>query len=309
MIIAMSRLPPLAAVRAFEAAGRHENFSRAAEELGLTQAAISYQIRQLEDRVGKPLFVREKGRVRLSDAGQRLLPAVTGGFSGIADAFEALREDDAEILSVSASLSMGGAWLSARIGRFQMRHPDIAVRLSLSNDLVDLSSGSIDVALRAGQGRWDSVRADFLFRQHFTPICSADFSEKHDLTRPESLLRANRLAPNDALWVNWFAEAGLGPPPPTRQGVVMDSQMQEASAILGGFGVAMLTPLYWNIDLQTGRLVQPFETLYVPRSSHYLVHPAARIGVRKIERFREWLVDELEQDRAITSPLIWERPE
>ena len=82
----MSRLPPLAAIRAFEAAGRHENFSRAAEELGMTQAAISYQIRQLEDRVGAPLFVREKGRVRLSDSGRRLLPAVSGGFTAIADA-------------------------------------------------------------------------------------------------------------------------------------------------------------------------------------------------------------------------------
>ena len=112
----MNRLPPLAAIRAFEAAGRHENFSRAAEELGLTQAAISYQIRQLEDRVGKPLFLREKGRVRLSEAGQRLLPAISGGFAGIADAFEALREDDAEILSINAAMSVGGAWLSSRMG-------------------------------------------------------------------------------------------------------------------------------------------------------------------------------------------------
>jgi len=305
----MSRLPPLAAVRAFEAAGRHENFSRAAEELGLTQAAISYQIRQLEDRVGKPLFVREKGRVRLSDAGQRLLPSVTGGFAGIADAFEALREDDAEILSVSASLSIGGTWLSARIGRFQMRYPDIAVRLSLSNDLVDLSSGPIDIALRAGRGQWDGVRADFLFRQHFTPICTAEFADEHGIRSPKDLMRVNRLAPNESIWTSWFAEAGVGAPPPSRQGVVMDSQMQEANAILGGFGVALLTPLYWSIDLRTGRLVQPFETLYVPASSHYLVHPAGRVGVRKIERFREWLYEELEQDRANSSPQIWERPE
>src|SRR3990167_4898616 len=133
------KLPPLAAVRTFEAAGRLQNFSRAAEELWLTQAAVSYQIRQLEDRVGKLLFVREKGRVRLSEAGQRLLPAISGGFAGIADAFDALREDDAEILSVNASVSIGGAWLSARIGRFQLRYPDIAVRLSLSNELVDLA--------------------------------------------------------------------------------------------------------------------------------------------------------------------------
>ena len=305
----MSRLPPLTAVRAFEAAGRHENFSRAAEELGLTQAAISYQIRQLEDRVGKPLFVREKGRVRLSEAGQRLLPSITGGFAGIADAFEALREDDAEILSINAAMSVGGAWLSSRIGRFQLRHPDIAVRLSLSNELVDLTGGHIDIAIRSGAGQWEGLRSDFLFRQHFSPICTAEFIERNALAKPEDLLEANRLTPNDRIWNGWFASAGLGTPPPSRLGVVMDSQMQEASAILGGFGVAMLTPLYWRTDLQTGRLVQPFETLYVPPVAHYLVHPVGRIGVRKIERFREWLEEELAEERNYSAPEIWERPE
>jgi len=305
----MTRLPPLAAVRAFEAAGRHENFSRAAEELGMTQAAISYQVRQLEDRVGKPLFVREKGRVRLSEAGQRLLPAVSGGFAGIADAFDALREDDAEILSVNAAMSIGGAWLSARIGRFQMRHPDIAVRLSLSNDLVDLARGHIDVAIRSGRGQWDGLRADFLFRQHFAPVCSPAFCSANAIERPEDLLRVERLTPNDAIWAGWFACAGLDVPASARLGVVMDSQMQEASALLGGFGIAMLTPLYWKTDLDVGRLVQPFDTLYVPRNSHYLVHPSGRMGVRKIERFREWLHDELADLRADTSPEIWVQPD
>ncbi len=305
----MSRLPPLAAVRAFEAAGRHENFSRAAEELGLTQAAISYQIRQLEDRVGKPLFVREKGRVRLSEAGQRLLPAVSGGFAGIADAFDALREDDAEILSINAAMSVGGAWLSSRIGRFQLRHPDIAVRLSLSNELVDLAGGHIDLAIRSGGGEWDGLRADFLFRQHFSPICTAEFIERNGIASPEDLTRVERLSPNDQLWSGWFAAAGLGPPPPSRLGVVMDSQMQEANAVLGGYGVALLTPIYWRTDLDSGRLVQPFDTLFVPLNSHYLVHPAGRVGVRKIERFREWLHDELAEERKHMPAKIWEAPQ
>jgi LysR family glycine cleavage system transcriptional activator len=305
----MSRLPPLAAVRAFEAAGRHENFSRAADELGLTQAAISYQVRQLEDRIGRPLFVREKGRVRLSDAGRRLLPAVSGGFAGIADAFDSLRDEDAEVLSISAAVSVGGAWLSARIGRFQLRHPDIAVRMSLANELVDLSSGSLDIALRTGGGEWDGLRADFLFRQHFTPICTPGFVESEGLAEPEDLLRVERLSPDDSLWRQWFACAGIGSPPPGRRGVVLDSQLQEASAILGGFGVAMMTPLFWRGDLDSGRLVQPFEPLYVSRSSLYLVHPAGRVGVRKIERFREWLHEELAADRALLPPDVWEPPQ
>lgn len=305
----MSRLPPLAAVRAFEAAGRHENFSRAAEELGMTQAAISYQVRQLEDRVGKPLFVREKGRVRLSDAGQRLLPAVTSGFAGICDAFDALREDDADVLSISAAVTFGGSWLSARIGRFQLRHPDIAVRMSLDNKVVDLTGGSADVALRAGRGRWDGMRADFLFRQHYTPITTAAFIERHSLERPEDLLRVERLSPDDHLWKGWFGCAGVGEPQPGRRGVVLDSQLQEASAIAGGYGVAMMTPFFWQADLDSGRLVQPFEHLYRPQAAHYLVHPVGRVGVRKIERFREWLQDELAEDRKTTPAEIWEEPE
>ena len=305
----MVRLPPLPAIRAFEAAGRHENFSRAAEELGMTQAAISYQIRQLEDRVGKPLFVREKGRVRLSDAGQRLLPAVSGGFSAIADAFDALREEDAEVLSISAAVTIGGTWLSARIGRFQLRHPDIAVRMSLSNELVDLSGGSIDVAIRGGGGQWDGMQADFLFRQHFTPICTPGFVARHALEKPEDLLRAERLSPDDSLWRQWFACAGIGSPPRGGRGVMLDSQLQEASALLGGYGVAMMTPLFWRGDLDSGRLVQPFDTLYVSRSSLYLVLRAGRVGIRKIERFREWLHAELAADRVSLPPEVWEPPQ
>lgn len=305
----MSRLPPLSAIRAFEAAGRHENFSRAADELGMTQAAISYQIRQLEDRVGRPLFVREKGRVRLTESGRRLLPAVSSGFAGMAEAFDALRDEDSDVLSISAVVTLGGSWLSARIGRFQLRHPDIAVRMSLSNQLADFAGGGVDVALRIGRGGWPGLRDDFLFRQHFTPICSPAFAEQHRLQQPEDLLRVERLAPNDPFWGGWFAGVGIGEAPPARQGMTLDSELQEASAVSSGYGIAMMTPLIWRSDIESGRLVQPFDQLYLPGGAHYLVHPAGRIGVRKIERFREWLHEELEADCASMPPEILEPPQ
>src|SRR4029079_11656514 len=188
----MSRLPPLTAIRAFEAAGRHENFSRAAEELGMTQAAVSYQIRQLEDRVGRPLFVRDKGRVRLSDSGRRLLPALSSSFSGIAEAFAALREEDDDVLELNAAVSFGGTWLSARIGRFQVLYPDLAVRISLANELIDFTRGTVDATIRAGHGKWEGLRVDFLFRQHFTPICTRAFLEANAIERAEDLLRVER---------------------------------------------------------------------------------------------------------------------
>lgn len=304
----MSRLPPLAAIRAFEAAGRHENFSRAAEELGMTQAAISYQIRQLEDRVGKPLFVREKGRVRLSDSGRRLLPAVSSGFAGIADAFDALREEDEDVLSIDTSVSIGATWLSSRIGRFQVRHPDLAVKISLTNELIDFGLGGVDAAIRAGRGEWEGLRSDFLFRQHFAPICTPDFLTANAIERPEDLLRVERLGPNDSLWTSWFAVAGIGAAPEPRRGVVLDSQLQEASAMLGGYGIAIMSPLFWKADLESGRLVQPFATLYLSSYAQYLVHPASRVGVRKIERFREWLHTELAADRDFLPAEVWEVP-
>src|SRR3546814_10019217 len=151
----MSKLPPLAAIRAFESAGRLENFSRAAGVLGMTQAAVSDHVRQLEDRLGRALFVREKGRVRLSETGQRLLPAISTAFASMGDAFAALGNDEADILTISAATTFGGTWLSARIGRFQLRYPDLAVRLSMSNAYVDFDASAVDVAIRIGPGGWD----------------------------------------------------------------------------------------------------------------------------------------------------------
>lgn len=280
----------------------------------MTQAAVSYQIRQLEDRVGRPLFVREKGRVRLSDAGRRLLPAITGGFASIAEAFGALRGEDDDVLELDTAVSFGGTWLSARIGRFQVRYPDLAVRMSMTNEVIDFARGTVDATIRAGHGQWEGLRSDFLFRQHFTPICTPAYCEAHAIGKPEDLLRVERLAPNDPLWAGWFAQVGIATPPP-RQGVVLDSQLQEATAIQGGFGVAMMTPMYWRAELDSGRLVQPFEALYVPgpRPGHpqwlnaqWLVHPESRVGVRKIERFREWIHEELAAERARTPAEIWE---
>jgi LysR family glycine cleavage system transcriptional activator len=301
----MDRLPPLAAIRAFEAAARLEHFSRAAEELGMTQAAVSYQVRQLEERVGHPLFVREKGGVRLSEAGQRLLPAVTGAFAEMRQAFAGLDEESTGVLAVSASVSLGATWLSARIGRFQMAFPDLAVRLSLSNDVVDLARGEFDLAIRTGPGGWAGLRSDFLFRSHVTPICSPDFLERHDIRQPEDLLRVERLAPNDRWWAGWFTAAGVAEALEPRRGVVLDSQTQEASAAEAGFGIAMMTPLLWRAQLESGRLVRPFDTLYLPGTSNWLVHTAGRNGVRKIERFREWIQQELSRDGdLLPEPLL-----
>lgn len=302
----MSRLPPLSAVRAFEAAARLQNFTRAADELGMSQAAISYQIRQLEDRVGQRLFVRERGRVRLSELGQRLLPPISEAFASMAGAFSAIDIDESDVLSINAATSFGGTWLSSRIGRFQLRYPDIAVRISITNDVVDFETANVDVAIRVGAGNWPGLRSEFLFRSHVTPICAPAFLETHKITKPVDLLGVERLAPNDIWWAGWFAAAGIEAPPAPRQGIELDSQLQEASAVLSGYGIALLTPFFWRAELASGQLVQPFDTLYKVGLATWLVTREGRQGIRKTERFREWIYEELEADRHLLPAELWE---
>src|SRR3982751_6783568 len=170
----MRRLPPLAAVRAFEAAARAENFTAAAAELGMTQAAVSYQVKSLEERLGAPLFVREKGRVKLTALGQRLLPSWPSGFDSIESAFASHREEDESLLTVTTTHTFANTWLAWVLGAFQMEHPDLAVRLSTSNDLCDLRGGDADVAIRGGGGGWEGMEEYQLFESSFTPMASPE---------------------------------------------------------------------------------------------------------------------------------------
>src|SRR6476620_5555437 len=170
----MRRLPPLAAIRAFEAAARTENFTAAAAELGMTQAAASYQVKSLEERLGAPLFVREKGRARLTPLGQRLLPALSNAFDSIEAAFASHRQEDESLLSITTTHTFANTWLAWRLGAFQMEHPDLAVRMTTSNELCDLRSGDADVAIRAGRGEWEGLEGQRLFESAFTPMTSPE---------------------------------------------------------------------------------------------------------------------------------------
>jgi LysR family transcriptional regulator, glycine cleavage system transcriptional activator len=308
----MPELPPLSAVRVFEAAARLENFSRAAEELGMTQAAVSYQVRQLEDRVGRPLFLREKGRVRLSEAGRRLAPAVSAALSDIATAFANLSADDSGVLAISTIPSFGGTWLSTRIGKFQVGMPDLAIRLETTGRITDFAREQIDVTIRSGLGPWPGHTAEFLMRYHVTPICSPAFIEANAIRAPEDLLRVQRLAQDDPWWDEWFVAAGLElPSAQSPASILFDSQLEEARMAAAGFGAALMTPVFWAEEIAAGRLVQPFPTLFYPPFALWLVRPEGRHGVRKIERFREWLLAEMAAERArgLAPPEVWLPPD
>src|SRR4029079_15285927 len=148
----MARLPPLAAVRVFDAAARHQNFTQAAAELGMTQAAVSYQIRLLEERLGASLFARVKGPVSLTESGRRIAPPVANAFETLEDAFSGLVAEDQALLSLSAAQTLATSWLAPRLGRFQVRHPNLAVRLSTDNRLGDVSTRALHRPIRGRPG-------------------------------------------------------------------------------------------------------------------------------------------------------------
>jgi LysR family glycine cleavage system transcriptional activator len=293
----MRRLPPLAAVRVFEAAARHENFTSAAAELGMTQAAVSYQIKLLEERLGAPLFRREKRRVVLTDAGRRAAPQITRAFDAIDSAFGAIRAEDAGLLAVSTTNTFANTWLAWRLGSFQMANPEMAVRLLTDETVSDFASGEADVAIRSGLGGWDGLAAELIVPIDFTPMCSPGFLDRYGPFAPADMLRVPLISPHDPWWPFWLREAGVDVPEgPPRPGVRLDSQAHEGHAAMAGQGIAMLTPFFWRNDLAEGRLVRLFEQVSTRGYAYWLVYPEARRSVAKIKRFREWLLAELARD-------------
>jgi LysR family glycine cleavage system transcriptional activator len=297
----MRRLPPLAAVRVFEAAARHESFTAAAAELGLTQAAVSYQVKALEERLGAPLFVRERGRARLTPLGQRLLPTLSQAFDAIEAAFASHRQEDESLLTITTTATFANTWLAWRLGAFQMEHPELAVRLSTSNELIDLRGGDADVAIRAGPGDWAGLEIHKLFDSQFTPIASPECIavEERKLGRnlqPADMPNAHLINPGDEWWQQWFADNGVAADEKAlrRPGIRLDNQANEGHAAMAGQGFALLTPFLWQGDIAAGRLTMPFPERVSSRSwAYWLVLPPERRMVPKVKRFREWLLAEM----------------
>jgi LysR family glycine cleavage system transcriptional activator len=293
----MRHLPPLAAVRVFEAAARHENFTAAATELGMTQAAVSYQVKLLEERLGVPLFRREKRRVLLTEAGRRAAAPVSRAFDAIDGAFADLRAEDEGLLTVSTSSTFANTWLAWRLGAFQMAHPEMAVRLQTTNALTDFAGDDVDIAIRAGRGPWPDLAQEKLLAIDFTPMCSPAFLDRHPIADPADLLGVPRISAHDPWWPHWLREAGVDTPSAApRGGVRLDSQANEGHAAMAGQGVAMLTPFFWRNDLAERRLVRLFDQVSTRGYAYWLVYPEHRRTTPKIKRFREWLLAELARD-------------
>ncbi len=293
----MSNLPPLAAIRVFEAAARHGNFTRAAEELGLTQAGVSYQIKVLEERVGTVLFVRQGRGMALTPAGEALSPRISQAFSDMEGAFEGLRGDDDAVLSIACAETMATQFLAPRLGCFQLAHPDIAVRIDVSDRIVDLEAGDCDVAIRYTQHPPERLHSHFLMRGGIAPVASPAFVEANALGEPADLTRNRRVSPDYPWWQRWDeATCSESASQPSSSGALQfDSQILDAQAAISGHGAALLMPPMFQNELRDGRLIRPFAQVAWLTHSFHLVYPEVRKNSAKVRAFRAWLEKELRE--------------
>ncbi|MDH0849606.1 LysR family transcriptional regulator [Delftia tsuruhatensis] len=282
---------PLNALRMFDAAARHLNLTRAADELCVTQAAVSQHIRNLEERLGKPLFRRLPRGLALTDEGHALWPAVAESFARIEHSLQQVAEPrPREVLTVGVVGTFAIGWLIPRLGQFQQQHPYIDLRLLTHNNRVDLAGEGLDAAVRFGDGAWQGTRAELLLRAPLTPMCTPALAQR--LRQPadlagQTLLRSYRLQE----WESWFAT--LDQSAPLARGAMFDSSLTLAEAAAQGAGVALLPARMFQHLLQQGRLVRPFEQ-EVDTGAYWLTHLRSRAPSAALKTLRQWLLAQLQ---------------
>jgi len=298
----LTGLPPLSAVRAFEAAARHGSFTRAAVELGMTQAAVSYQIKLLEERLGLPLFQRLSRRVALTEAGERLASSVMDSFDGLRAAFAAVTETAEGVLSIQALPTIASNWLVPRLGLFQCENPRLAVRMVTQVGPHDPQRDDCDVAIHRGGGQWPGLEAHWLMKSEFTPLCGPNlFRDLGRPPRPSDLLQVKRIGKTEA-WDRWFAAAGVNSEATTGEAPFdLAVQQLEVTAALASNGAAMCSPVFFRNELCAGLLIQPFDLMLAGGNDYWLTYPARRRTARKISLFRDWLLLQAREPAPISS--------
>lgn len=287
----MRRLPPLAALRAFEAAARHSSFKRAAEELHVTPTAISHQIRHLEQAIGTPLFERRTRQVVLTAEGHVLLPALTDGFDSFARTIDGLtRKSRRTTVTLSATPAFAAKWLVPRIAGFRKARPNIDLTLLATLDVVDVKSGVADLALRYGRGPYPDLIAEALTIDRFAPVANPrlKLTKAGDL-RSATLIHSDwrRSDPRNPTWRHWLKLAGLDGIDP-RAGLRFSDETHAIQAAVAGNGVALHSLLLVQEELATGTLVIPFGPEIEGFALH-LVRGPDRPLTEPIEAVRGWL--------------------
>ena len=286
---------PLNNLRAFEVSARHLSFTNAAIELGVTPAALSHQVKALEDRLGFQLFRRLPRGLSLTDEGVALLPVLSESLDRIAVVLERLTTRvPAEIISIGVVGTFAVSWLFPRLSDFEQEHPGIDLRIATNNNRVDIAEEGLDFAIRFGDGAWQSTDSIFLFSPTFTPLCSLETAkrirEPSDLLK-ERLLRSYRVAD----WSIWFEKAGVDAP--VINGPMFDSARLMVDAAAEGHGVALAPAALFPELIIRRDLQQPFD-LGVPLGAYYLTNLKSRSLTKGMKALADWLVRETQDLRA-----------
>jgi LysR family transcriptional regulator, glycine cleavage system transcriptional activator len=291
-------LPQLNALRSFEAAARHQSFTRAADELCVTQGAVSHQVKALEAALGLKLFNRERQGLVITNAGHDYLAVVRDAFDRIALGTDRLlQRQHSGVITVSTSPDFAAKWLVCRLGRFAEAYPDIELKVSATMHHVDFACEDVDLAIRHGDGNWLGLDAVNLCTEELFPVCSpALLSSRRGIHNPEDMLQFPLLHLTDWRdWSKWLKAAGA-----SGEGLLYGPVLNHASmlidAAIDGHGVALARTALAAADLINGRLVQPFQTTLPLKNTYWIVCPKATSGLPKIFRFRDWLLEEAAAD-------------
>ncbi len=293
---------PLKSLRFFESAARNLSFKLAAEELNVTPAAVGKQIKTLEEYLGIPLFVRMTRAIALTAEGQVVFPGVRDALNKIETTFDQLqRRDDDRILSVTTVHSFAAKWLFPRLGKFSLKHPDIDVRLTATRQVMDFSRDQVDIAIRIAPQEPKSPHLETvrLFGESFLPVSAPELLQKGPELKKPSDLRNHTLIHDDTMavyqdcnWSDWlraFDVADID----TSRGPRFNPSTMPIQAAINGLGVALARKSLVRDDLEQGKLVAPFEMEMPSKVAYYLLYPREYSEFDKIQKFRDWVLEEV----------------
>jgi len=287
------RLPPLNSLKSFEAAGRLLSFTRAANELNVTQAAVSHQIKVIEDFLGLSLFIRYPRKLALTEQGRLLLPEVIEAFDKVSNAIGAIsQESSSKMISVRLAPSFAAKWLSPRLKYFWLQHPEIDLCLYHAHPAVEFDREQIDIAVTYGKGDWPGVVADPILSLDFYPVCTPAFmSNDRPLSNINNLRYYSLLHDaNYECWSDWLKLAGLQEIN-ANKGTIIDDTNVLIQAAVDGQGVALGSSTFVQDLLDSGRLIKPFDITLVNEFAYYVVCPEAHLKNPSVQAFKDWLLD------------------
>jgi len=297
------RLPQLNALKAFEAAARHVSFTHAAEELCVTQGAVSHQVKALESQLGIKLFNRERQRLIITDAGREYLAVVRDAFDRIAMGTERLvQRQSSGALTVSTSPDFAAKWLVHRLGRFAEAHPAIDLRVSATMHHVDFTREDVDIAVRHGDGHWPALHVTRLCTEHLFAVCSPRLASS--VHQPSEVLKLPLLHLDDrTAWTAWLEAAGVANADAIH-GPILNRASMLIDAAVDGQGIALARTALAAWDLINKRLVRPFSIALPLSKSYWIVCPKATAGLPKLVTFRDWLLAQARDDTRQLEALV-----